>query len=69
MTTDEIVRALGGREPVAERCGVSPQAVSNWRRDGVPFRHFVALVSMAAERGVRLTFDHLAATRPTREAA
>lgn len=69
MTTDEIVRALGGREPVSARCDVSPQAVSNWRRDGIPFRHFVTLVALAAERGVHLTFDHLAATRPTREAA
>jgi len=30
------IDALGGTNKVAELCGVSPQAVSQWRTDGMP---------------------------------
>lgn len=32
----ELIDALGGTTEVAALCKVSPQAVSHWRRDGIP---------------------------------
>lgn len=31
-----IIDALGGNAKVAEMCNISSQAVSKWRRDGIP---------------------------------
>lgn len=32
----DLIDALGGTTEVAAVCKVSPQAVSHWRRDGIP---------------------------------
>lgn len=32
----KIIDALGGTTQVAQICEVRPQAVSKWRRDGIP---------------------------------
>ena len=36
MTPSELIDALGGTARVAEICDVTPQAVSQWRDDGIP---------------------------------
>jgi hypothetical protein len=36
MTSSEIIEALGGTAETARLCDVSPQAVSQWRIDGIP---------------------------------
>lgn len=63
MTVDEIMEALGGRHVVARLVGVSRGAPYNWRRDGIPSRHWPELVGRAAEMGVKgVSFDVLRAT-------
>jgi hypothetical protein len=36
MDVNKIIDALGGTNAVAELCNVTPQAVSQWRDDGIP---------------------------------
>ena len=36
MDANQIIDALGGTNAVAELCKVTPQAVSQWRDDGIP---------------------------------
>ncbi|MDG4866561.1 YdaS family helix-turn-helix protein [Guyparkeria sp. 1SP6A2] len=43
---DALRRAIqiaGGRDAVAEACGVAPDNVSNWLTRGVPARHVVKI--------------------------
>ena len=36
MDPNKVIDALGGTNTVAALCEVSPQAVSQWRTDGIP---------------------------------
>ena len=36
MDAGKIIDSLGGTNAVAELCKVTPQAVSQWRDDGIP---------------------------------
>lgn len=36
MEPDQIIDKLGGTGKVAELCGVTPGAVSQWRNNGIP---------------------------------
>lgn len=36
MNDSELIDELGGTAKVADLCEVSPAAVSQWRRDGIP---------------------------------
>jgi len=36
MDTNKIIDDLGGTGAVAGLCDVTPQAVSEWRKDGIP---------------------------------
>lgn len=36
MDANQIIDAIGGTYRVAELCQVSAQAVSQWRKDGIP---------------------------------
>lgn len=36
MQPDQIIDKLGGTKATADLCKVSQQAVSQWRRDGIP---------------------------------
>lgn len=36
MDANKIIDGLGGTNAVAELCQVTPQAVSQWRDDGIP---------------------------------
>jgi hypothetical protein len=65
MTTDELIEAFGGRDVVMEITGAARNAVNNWRHDGVPYKHWKALIEAAEVRGVPgITMDALLATRP-----
>jgi hypothetical protein len=67
MTTDELIEAFGGRDVVMEITGAARNAVNNWRHDGVPYKHWKALIEAAEVRGVPgITLDALESTRPAR---
>jgi transcriptional regulator with XRE-family HTH domain len=52
----ELVRALGGTQAVAEACGVVPSAVSLWiTTQKVPFRHHAMVWRLAQAKGVPWT--------------
>jgi len=36
MNDHEIIDSLGGTAAVAQICGITPQAVSQWKRKGIP---------------------------------
>ncbi len=56
MRVRELIRELGGPTRVANACGVSPQAVTNWiARDRVSAEHQVTIWRLAAERDVAWT--------------
>lgn len=40
-----LIKALGGRQAVAALIGKTASSVSNWLADGIPTKHFKALVS------------------------
>jgi transposase-like protein len=59
MDHDAIIAAVG-RKRVAERFGLSPQALFNWRRRGIPAIRRMAFKRLADEAGVALPDDFLA---------
>jgi hypothetical protein len=56
----KIIDALGGTTKVARLCGVESQAVSKWRREGIPQARLLFLQAMnpglfgMRKRGMRL---------------
>lgn len=49
----DLVRQLGGPQNVAQRLGVTGQAVGNWQlRGAIPRRHHLALWQMAQRAGL-----------------
>jgi DNA-binding transcriptional regulator YdaS (Cro superfamily) len=59
LTHVQIIDALGGSTAVADICGVKSQAVSQWRRRGIPSRHFLSLFNAAKGAGLDVSLDHL----------
>lgn len=51
MTWETIIDALGGTGTVAAALAQSESTVSGWRSRGIPAPHWVAIVSLAEERG------------------
>jgi hypothetical protein len=49
---DEFLARFGGRSAVAEITGVKPNAVTQWRKAGVPFRVWFDLIDAAEKRGI-----------------
>jgi DNA-binding transcriptional regulator YdaS (Cro superfamily) len=43
MNTQQIVGLLGGNLEVGKLLGVSPQAVTSWKRKGIPLHRLVIL--------------------------
>jgi DNA-binding transcriptional regulator YdaS (Cro superfamily) len=65
MSPAEIITALGGKHALAALTGASPNAVTQWRRIGVPAKYWDVLVDHAAAKGVAgITFPALRATKP-----
>lgn len=58
---NDILEALGGETPVAEKLGCGPSAISNWKMRGVPKGRWVDLVMLGAEQEVRppITLDEV----------
>lgn len=57
---DELVSKLGGREVVAARLGITPNAVYKWSagdEPGIPSKHWVALCDMSKGD---VTLEHIA---------
>ena len=50
MTPSELIDALGGTARVAEICDVTPQAVSQWRDDGIPDARLQLLAVLYPDR-------------------
>lgn len=51
----ETVALFGGNLPTAQLCGVSAQAVSNWKAEGfIPERHHYRIFQAAQARGLDL---------------
>ena len=51
---DTLIDQLGGNRVLAEKLQVTPNAVSNWRERGIPWRLRPAIARMATESGVSL---------------
>lgn len=65
MTTDELFAAFGGREAIQALTGAHRNALNNWRHDGVPFKHWPALIREAERKRLPgITFEALQGTRP-----
>ena len=55
-----VIDSLGGNSKVAELCHISPQAVSKWRREGIP---------QARRQFLELAFPEAFAKREEQKAA
>lgn len=51
---ENLIDQLGGNKALAEKLRVTPNAVSNWRERGIPWRLRPAVARMAAENGFAL---------------
>jgi hypothetical protein len=70
MTGPEIIEAFGGRQAIATLTGAEPDAVTQWRRNGIPAKYWHVLVAHAHTAGVPgITFEALRASRPVKVAA
>lgn len=56
LTAIEILYALGGVTRVSRALGVGRSAVSSWPRDGIPARHWPAVLRLANAIG---GLDHI----------
>lgn len=45
----QIIEALGGRDTVSSLTGALPNAVTQWRHDGIPGRYWHKIVHRAQE--------------------
>lgn len=57
MTEDEIFDELGGTKAVANLLGCRQNAVSNWRKRGLPAWARLKLTQICEERGITLGPD------------
>lgn len=70
MDATDIINALGGKHAVSTLTGAKPNAVTQWRRIGVPAKFWPVLVERAAEAGIEgITFDALRVSKPQMSAA
>lgn len=60
-TNSDIIDELGGTGAVAAMLGLKAPAVSNWRRLGIPPRHWYKMVNA---RPNRITFELLEKLNP-----
>lgn len=52
-----LIDELGGNMALADKLDLTPNAVSNWRTRGIPWRLRPTIAKLAAERGVTLPSD------------
>lgn len=64
VTTEWLLRRLGGREAVMLLTGVTRQNIRHWHRTGVPYRYWPVLRAAAKAGGIDgITDTALASTR------
>lgn len=64
MKVEEIIAALGGRLAVADLTGAKPNAVTQWRAAGIPFKYWHVLVEHAKAASVEsVTYSALEQAR------
>jgi hypothetical protein len=64
MNASDIIEALGGRTEIAALTTAKPNAVTQWRKAGIPPFYWHVLVRAAEEKKVSgISFETLAATR------
>lgn len=54
---DRLIDELGGNTALARELELTPNAISNWRARGIPWKMRPVIARMAAERGVVLPVD------------
>ena len=69
MTIAEIIAALGGNKVAAAACGIGETAVSMWRRNGIPSKHWPAIVRATASGETPITYENLEQAGPESRAA
>jgi hypothetical protein len=64
MDTAAIIDRLGGTAQAARICGVTPAAVTLWKRTGIPPGHWAAIVAHAKATEIDgVTFDSVQSAR------
>jgi hypothetical protein len=59
MTDKDIIIALGGSQFLSGILGVLPNAVSNWKTRGIPWRSRPIVKKIAKRKNVKLPSDFL----------
>ena len=66
MTPSDIIEALGGRDEVSALTGAKPNAVTQWRRAGIPPKYWIPLLDAASEkRAEGVNVEALRRTHPS----
>jgi hypothetical protein len=66
MTVSDIIHLAGGTRKLAEALGCRPNAVCNWRYQGVPYKHHAQLRAMLRRRVERLALAEALEWRPSK---
>ena len=66
MTVSDIIHLAGGTLILAETLGCRPNAVCNWRYQGVPYKHHARLRAMLRRRVERLALADALEWRPAK---
>jgi len=65
MSAAAILEAFGGKHAVSGLTGASPNAVTQWRRIGIPSRYWHVMVEEAKAKRIKgITFEALKASKP-----
>lgn len=51
---EQLIDDLGGNAALAKALGLTPNAISNWRKRGIPWKVRPTVARMAAEKAVAL---------------
>jgi hypothetical protein len=51
---EQLIDDLGGNAALAKALGLTPNAISNWRKRGIPWKVRPTVARMAAEKAVEL---------------
>jgi hypothetical protein len=54
---EQLIDSLGGNSELAKALNLTPNAISNWRIRGIPWRMRPAIARIAAEKAVALPSD------------
>ena len=66
MTVSDLIEQAGGTRKLAETLGCRPNAVCNWRYQGVPYKHHARLRAMLCRRVARLALTEALEWRPAK---